>query len=189
MNSISSNQHINPLYFLALLPHDGLRQEVKLFKEEISERFGASHALKSPAHITLQMPFRRPEEAEAEMIDKLKKFASNEKSFEVSLSGFNSFPPRVLFIRIVDHIPVSGLYDRLKNFLRTELEFKNNKSPFDFHPHMTIATRDLPEESFNRAWPEFEKREFEASFTVKSLFLLKHNGKDWDIYREYPFDC
>jgi hypothetical protein len=52
---------------------------------------------------------------------------------------------------------------------------------------MTIATRDLKEPAFEKAWPEFSKRSFENSFTAKSLYLLKHNGKFWEWFREYPF--
>jgi hypothetical protein len=52
---------------------------------------------------------------------------------------------------------------------------------------MTIATRDLTEKAFEKAWPEYRPRIFQAGFIVKSLFLLKHNGKFWEINREFLF--
>lgn len=151
------------------------------------DRFGASHALKSPAHITLQMPFRMNENKEKDMMDCLKSFANLERSFQIDLDGFNCFPPRVLFVKIVDHIPVREFHSRFKEVASHELSLNIN-SPFEFHPHMTIATRDLTEGDFNRAWPELENREFKASFTAKSLFLLKHNGRFWEIHKEFSFN-
>ena len=150
------------------------------------DRFGASHALKSPAHITLQMPFRMDESKERDMGKSLKNFATREMAFKVDLNGFDSFPPRVLFVRIVNHQPLKEFHDRFNESVTKELGLQN-KSPFEYHPHMTIATRDLTEDAFNLAWPELSSRTFEGNFLVKSLFLLKHNGKDWDVYQEFQF--
>ena len=152
------------------------------------DRFGAAHALKSPAHITLQMPFRRNEEEETAIFKTLEEFTSGEESFGIDLLGFDAFAPRVLFIKIVDHQTLIGLQHRLRFELKSKLAFQYKNPEYKFHPHMTIATRDLSEEAFYEAWPEYEKREFGASFEAKSLFLLKHNGKDWDVYREFPFN-
>ena len=150
--------------------------------------FGASHALKSPAHITLQMPFRRREEYEQRLIDKLEEFASSQKSFDIHLSGFDCFPPRVIFIKVSNHHPVISLHKQFNKVLTSELNFSVKVLTHQLHPHMTIATRDLSEARFEQAWPLYESKEFNASFKVDSLFLLKHNGRHWDIYKEFPFD-
>ena len=151
------------------------------------DRFGAGHALKSPAHITLQMPFRMDEAQEDDMGKSLKNFATREMAYQVDLNGFDSFPPRVLFVRIVDYQPLIEFHNRFKQSVTKEMGLQD-KSPFEYHPHMTIATRDLTEEAFHKAWPELEQRDFEATFIAKSIFLLKHNGKDWDVYEEFLFN-
>lgn len=175
------------LYLIALVPDADLRARIRVLKEEMKHRFGASHALKSPAHITLQMPFRRPESFEPELNQALESLALKQTGFELSLTGFDCFPPRVLFVKVQNQEPVIKLHSHLQNALQEELGFSNQERGFRFHPHMTIATRDLTEEAFLEAWPEFSRRSFEATFTVKSLFLLKHNGKTWDLYREFAF--
>ena len=149
-------------------------------------RFGAAHALKAPAHITFQMPFWKEEKKVEAMSASLKNFAGQESEFQVALHGFDCFAPRVLFVKIVDPKPLVILHAKFKKVLREEVGILS-KDTFDFHPHMTIATRDLSEEAFEKAWPEFRVRKFEATFLVKSLFLLKHNGRNWDIYREFLF--
>lgn len=175
------------LYFIALIPPEALREQVKSIKEEMRERFNAKHALKSPAHITLQMPFRREESEEERIFKVLTTFAGQQQPFIISLSGFDCFEPRVLFIKIVDHTTFQSLYQSFKPVLIHQLGIPKNTLRASLHPHLTIATRDLKEEAFYAAWPEFEQRKFEASFEAKSLFLLKHNGRHWEVYKEFPF--
>ena len=175
------------LYLIALVPDTDLRVRIRSLKEEMKQRFGASHALKSPAHITLQMPFRRPDSFEPELNQALESLALKQKGFELPLTGFDGFPPRVLYVKVTNQEPVIKLHSQLQNTLKEEVGFSKGERGFRFHPHMTIATRDLTEEAFREAWPEFARRTFEAIFSVKSLFLLKHNGKAWDLHREFPF--
>jgi uncharacterized membrane protein (DUF373 family) len=56
-------------------------------------------------------------------------------------------------------------------------------------PYVAVATRDLTREAFAAAWPELKEEEFNGSFSVNSLFLLKHNGRNWDILEKFPFDA
>jgi 2'-5' RNA ligase len=175
------------LYFLALIPPENLKKAVKSLKEEMRDRFGAGHALKSPAHITLQMPFKRPAEQEADMIRQLADFALGEEAFQVQLSGFGCFAPRVIYVDIARHEAIVQLHRRLQAYLIREMAFSTEEVGARFHPHMTIATRDLRKGEFRKAWQEFETRSFDASFLVDSLYLLKHNGRQWDIYRQLEF--
>lgn len=174
-------------YFIALVPHAELREKIKELKLEMKERFYASHALKAPAHITLQMPFRRPEEEEETIIAGLTRFSSTRHPFDVHLNGFDAFPPRVIFVKVINHKPVVELHEAFQAFLRNELKFSDKEIMDRFHPHMTIATRDLSKKMFHKAWPEFKDRAFEDSFLAESLHLLKHNGKHWELYREFGF--
>ena len=175
------------LYLIALLPPEPLRKLVRELKEEMRDRFGAGHALKTPAHITLQMPFRLETETKPDLMQLLEGFARRQKPFGIELQGFDAFPPRVLFIRIADHRPVSALESSLRATLAGEAALQIEGTGLPFHPHMTIATRDLSEPAFHLAWAEFKDRPFAAAFEVRSLFLLQHNGTVWEVCREFNF--
>ena len=175
------------LYFIALVPHEKLRNEIRAIKERMRSEYGAGHALKSPAHITLQMPFKRSSTEEPAISDALRRFAFGEGPFTIDLDGYGCFAPRVIFIRITNPEPVRALHRRLKQVLAGELQFPKGEIMNDVQPHITVATRDLTKESFADAWPEMKDEEFSGSFQVHSLFLLKHNGKHWDILEEFPF--
>lgn len=174
-------------YFIALVPEPPLRDTVDDFKREIKDRFGAAHALKSPAHITLQMPFHWLESEEHLLEICLREFAAGQVSLGVSLNGFDCFAPRVLFVKVEDHLPLQQMQSALKKELVSRLGFPEPHRTSKFHPHMTIATRDLDESDFKAAWEVFQSRRFSASFKAGSLFLLKHNGKTWDLFMEFPF--
>ena len=175
------------LYFIAIIPYSELREKIKKVKERMKSEYGAGHALKSPAHITLQMPFKRNSEDETLISEALRRFVTGEKSFTVDLDGFGAFAPRVIFIKISEPEPVRALHSRLREVLMTELHFSEAEIMKDVQPHITVATRDLAKEAFSEAWTELQKEEFKASFDVRSVFLLKHNGRNWDILEEFPF--
>ncbi|UZR92284.1 2'-5' RNA ligase family protein [Chondrinema litorale] len=172
------------LYFIAIIPHQSIREEVKNLKEEIKDRFQAKHALKSPAHITLQMPFKLEGELETKLIEILEAFATTQSNFEVKLNGFDCFSPRVIFVQVEDHAPIINLHKVLKEVLMKDMGFKEQDITQKVHPHMTLATRDLKKDMFYEAWSEFENRAYKNSFEVGAIYLLKHNGKFWDIYKE-----
>ncbi len=176
------------LYFIALIPHMDLREQVQALKEDMQEHFNAKHALKSPAHITLQMPFRIHESNEPILIEILRKTAANQDAFEIKLSGFDCFSPRVIFIKVVDHDPIRPVHEKLINLLSEKMDLGEKVLSPKIHPHMTIATRDLSSEKFKLAWKKFKNKAFEGSFLCQSLFLLKHSGKQWDIYQEFHFN-
>ena len=64
------------LYFIAIIPHSELREKIRKIKERMKSEYGAGHALKSPAHITLQMPFKRSSEDETLISEALRRFVS-----------------------------------------------------------------------------------------------------------------
>ena len=175
------------LYFIAIVPNLNVRGLIKALKEEMKGRFNAKHALKSPAHITLQMPFKRSQDFEVTLVNTLKAFANQQQAFLTELSGFGCFSPKVLFVKVNDHKPIEIMCRHLKKALSDTLDFKADKITSKFHPHMTIATRDLSKSEFNKAWPEYEKRKFSSSFCANGISLLKHNGKHWEIHREFSF--
>ena len=181
------HDHDANLYFIALVPGEELREKVRMIKERIRAEYNAGHALKSPAHITLQMPFKRSGADEQTIIDTLSLFAAGEAAFDIHLDGFGCFAPRVIFIRLSNPEPVIGLHRRLKPLLLDSLGFAESEIMKSVQPHMTVATRDLTKQAFAEAWPAYQDKAFTGSFSVGSLFIMKHNGRHWDVFREFEF--
>lgn len=171
------------LYFLAILPPENILEEIKHFKLEIAEKYAAKHALKLPAHITIKRPFKMNEVQEKDLVNSLNKFAVEKVPFEVKLKDFSSFPPRVIFVEVENKKPVVEFYNYLQQHLESNPQLKDQDE--HFHPHLTVATRDLQIGKFSKAWEEFRNKKYRAAFKVDKFSLMKHNGKQWEIAENF----
>jgi len=177
----------HPLYFIAILPPEKIRDEIRLIKEEIKKNHDVKHALKLPAHITLQIPFRVPDEQKSQLIKKLTCFANGIDPFEVKIDGFGHFSKNVIFIKVWNHTPFIKLHAELYEMISSVVDLKSHEISSKIHPHLTIAVRDLKRSNFSAIWQNFENRIYTNSFMAKSLVLLKHNGRTWDVIRKIQF--
>lgn len=186
MSSSASDSY--RLYFLAIVPPSPVYEAAMELKHYFKERYNSKASLNSPPHITLHMPFRWREEKEYDLVHRLTNFTFPVRPFRLQLENFGAFPPRVIFIDLLHSEPLATLQQELLRYCKRELNlFNANYKDQPFHPHLTLAFRDLKKPMFAEAWGEFEGREFSRAFQVSSIHLLKHNGKTWDNFQEIPF--
>lgn len=178
----------NGLYFIAILPPSDIANEVQSVKKEFVDKYNSKEAYGKPPHFTLQPPFRVPEKFEEIIIPELTYFAKTQSSFTVRLSGFNHFRDDVIYIDVENPAEMKSLHNDLTIYLQQQLDFSDEMIRHkNLTPHMTVAYRDLSAENFQKAWKEFCSRSFDYSFHVNSIFLLKHNGKQWQRHHEFNF--
>lgn len=173
------------LYFIAILPPESLRERIKALKMELAEKYHARHALKLPAHLTLQIPFRISEKNEEKLKEFLRKFTERQEAFQVKADGFGRFSRKVLFVKVAENPAINELHRELQREVDKVFHLKENEKSRNFHPHFTLATRDLSYKDFEPAWKELQARDFRGIFTATSLVLFKHNGKTWDEFEEF----
>lgn len=173
-------------YFVALIPPSPVFEEALELKEYFKEKYHSKAALNSPPHITLHMPFLWNGEKEKRLITALDVFAKKWDPIKICLDNFASFPPRVIFINVTESDALDTLQLELHRYFKRELDiFNANYKDKPFHPHLTLAFRDLKKSQYQGAWHEFSKREFKAEFIADKIALLKHNGKRWDVLKEF----
>jgi 2'-5' RNA ligase len=175
------------LYLIAILPQKEIGEQVISFQTEFAERFKSSRALRPPPHITLQAPFKMLITTEQSFINILSRFFEAYSSFLLELKNFGCFPKNrnpVVFISPVHNEAMNLLHRDLMLFLR-KLSFDEEQTSLKFHPHMTVAYRDLTPYHFKQAWAEFCNRSYEASFLVNKIWLLRHEGR-WMPIHGFP---
>lgn len=174
-------------YFIAIVPPEPLLSEIQQIKKGISDSYRTKGALRSPGHITLHMPFSWEEEKEEKLVVALQSFQFNEQ-VQVSLSGFSCFEPRVVFIRVNEEEILFQLQAALVQHVKKQLQlFNQSDSLRGFHPHITVAFRDLKKTEFYKIWDEYKDKPFEASFMCEAVCLLKQRGERWVIYKTFRF--
>lgn len=175
-------------FFIALVPPPDIQAIANAIKHQFAEEYASQAALKSPPHITLQPPFEWMLHDLPTLEQQLAEFARQQTLFEVELSGFAAFPPRVIYINVVKTAALLNLQTSLMANLEATLRIVDAPSKQrTFTPHMTVAFRDLTEPNFNAAWQIFQERSLQLKFLVSSLSLLLHDGYQWRIYKTLPF--
>jgi 2'-5' RNA ligase len=177
-------------YFVAIIPPSPHLEEALKLKQYFRDRYNSKGALRSPPHITLHMPFRWKEAREEELIDKLRKFSADVRipPVVIRFCDFGSFSPRVIFIVVEKTAGLHFLQYRLERFCKEELNlFNSNYQDRPYHPHLTVAFRDLKKPAFHEAWEEFRERKFEGEFIANKFTLLKHDGDKWEAFREFEW--
>ena len=174
-------------YFIAIVPPEHLLSEIQNIKQSIFDKYQSKGALRSPAHITLHMPFSFEEDKEYKLIECLSEFQFN-TVFPIFLNNYDCFEPRVVFINVEEQSELYNLQKQLVNHVKRRLNLFNQSDDMrSFHPHITIAFRDLKKPMFYKVWEEFKSKHFSGNFNCDSISLLKHQKDEWVVLRQFDF--
>lgn len=172
-------------YFIGIVPKEEAGEMAHSIKLALKERFGIKYALKSPAHITLKMPFLFNENKEEILKEKLLRFFQAEESFFLDLKGFKTFGSRVIYIAVKSPNDLLVLQSKLAQFAKGKLLLPLELSDTNYSPHMTVAFKDLKKAEFGQ-YLEFVKK-YSVNFQVEisEISLLKKMDYQWEICENF----
>lgn len=174
-------------YFIAIVPPEPLLTEIQGIKKNIFEKYQTKGALRSPGHITLHMPFSFEESKEQKLISCLENFKFSQSLF-IELDNYACFEPRVIYINVKQQEGLTELQKQLVQHVKRNLQlFNQSDDKRGFHPHITVAFRDLKKQNFYVVWEEYKNKTLKASFECGSICLLKHMNERWEVYKEFHF--
>ena len=183
---VSRKRKADKLYFVAIVPPSPIYEQAFEQKLYFKTKYNSKASLNSPPHITLHMPFRWNEGDEGDLAKELESFARGRAPVTIQLNGFSSFPPKVIFINVEISAELQALQKDLERHFKMELNLFNAKyKDLPFHPHLTLAFRDLKKPNYLKAWEEFIGKNYEATFLADKIVLLKHSGSVWEVFREF----
>lgn len=185
MNSPNSTSAAEGRYFIAILPPKEIAEELDAHKKYCAEHFNSKASLRSPAHITLIMPFLWKEKKENVLEEKLKIFCGSENPFLATIENFAAFAPRVIYAHVIADKPIVDFQRKLAQYgKQTFYLLHPNRYDLPWHPHITIAFRDLKKEIFPLAHTHFQNQKLNCTWVVKHIVLLKQINKVWLPYRQ-----
>ena len=171
------------LYFIALLPPADLSEQIHQIRLQCSEKFGVYKALRPPVHITLYPPFRFEEILEKKLIHIIRQKTRGQAVFTQYLKDFGHFRKEVVFIKAPASPELTGLQQTVSALFQ-KVDPKRFQSPA-FHPHITIAYRDVRPETFNDIWAEYKNQTYSAHFIAEHFTLLKHDKIRWNAVENF----
>lgn len=175
------------MFFIAVLCSPDIDKKIQAYKLWMRDRFGCTVALKSSAHITLIPPFWLQNEKEQLLIDTIHSFQTTITPFNIHLQQFAHFSNRVIFAAVEENHQLGSLRKAVENhFIQLfHVEIKPDDRPF--HPHVTIANRDIKPGDFIKAWDHFKRQSFDEQFHASTISLLKLNPGKWNVIAEQHF--
>ncbi|HSJ67687.1 MAG TPA: 2'-5' RNA ligase family protein [Anditalea sp.] len=168
-------------YFIAVVPSGDIQDKATQLKLEVKDLFKSKYALKSPAHVTLKMPFIWNEAKEDKLREELSSFFKDKPPFELVFKGIGRFGRRVIFIRVSEEPELMSLQSELSLFCKKELKFKQELSDQAYLPHMTICFKDLKDQYFDDCYNYLKEKGFFEKMLVDDIALLKKENFKWKV--------
>jgi len=169
------------MYFVAVVLPEELNQKVLKYKNIMLEKYNCKVGLKSPAHITITAPFWMDDEKEQQLLSDIDSISQRFQPFTIETNNFSAFKPRTIFVEVKHNDKLGPLKKCADDFFRNNSFYNIKIDERPFHPHITIATRDLSKKDFFEIWPWFEEKKFLEKWIAESLCVLRHNTKTWDV--------
>lgn len=171
-------------YFIAIVLPEPIQEIIEGVKQDLFKHHNLKGALRSPAHITLHRPFEWKEEKENHLLDTLKHFQPG-PAFEIGIQNFGFFEPRVIYVDVLPNPELQFLHEKLVRYAKKELHLFNEAEDLrGFHPHVTVAFRDLKKPLFYMLRERFLNETLEGQFQCKNFSLLKLNAK-WEVLHSF----
>jgi 2'-5' RNA ligase len=175
------------MYYVAVICPPELDERITKFKIWMRTYFGCKIALKSPGHITLIPPFWMEEAQEPALHETFFTFQSSQQPISIDLNNFSHFSDRVLFINVDDNPALHTLRKDVEDHFLQTLDGAITPDERPYHPHVTIANRDVTPAMFVKAWDYFSKQTFQASFETDQFSLLKLIDGKWQVVEEHSW--
>lgn len=175
-------------YFVAITPTGEIQEEATCLKLQLKEKFNLKYALKSPAHITLKMPFLWKEDKEQILISHFSDFFNAQTPFNIKLGGIGNFGKRVAFVKVEKQEKLMELQKKLVNLCRTQCNLKVELSDYAFKPHMTLAFKDVKERFFEDYMSFLRSMSFIHHMEVYEVALLRKEAEErkWQVFHRFP---
>lgn len=177
-SDISSNNSTH--YKIVIVPPEPVFSKIIEFKTLMYEKYKYGTTQSASAELTLLLPFNWDEKNEYLIIDCLKKFAQQNFSVEIELSGFENSGNKIA-LRILDKNSVQKLQINLRNHLDMYLRLKyNEQEPSEYNPYIETGLDDRNKSAMKRAWAELKTMHFNAAFIANNFSLVKQTNTNED---------
>ncbi len=174
-------------YFIAWIPEYRIIRKIQHLKEQLRDQFGLKKSLNADPHITLVKPFELPASGLPVLEKALHAFSLGQSPFELKIEGINSFGQHVLFIDVEHTHALPKLREALLVALQESSLFTEVTRDGQFHPHITLATKDLKPSLFYEVRNFVAQKPISEKCIVTNISLLQYQNKRWKSIHKFSF--
>jgi 2'-5' RNA ligase len=108
-------------------------------------------------------------------------------AFPLEVYGYGAFSPGVVFLKPEPSVHLINLHDHWRSALKEIIPDVINKFPErDFHPHITLAHRDVEKDQFKSIWDYYRNRSLNMTATIGQFCILTNTHVGWEPQKFYP---
>lgn len=175
------------LKLIAILPQEPYFSEIRKEQEYIATTWGPVHALRTPPHITIVPPVSLTSSEVGWLFGMAGALSGSLPSFKMELHDYGSFKPRVIFINTIINRELHEMYDLWHQALLSKMPHVLDKYPDrPYHPHLTLAHKDVSTQQFDRIWRYYANKKYRVSFTADHFCILNHTENGWEVEKRLP---
>jgi len=174
------------LKLIAIVLPDPLFSLVREEQNFIARTWGCRQALRVPPHITLIPPLSIKEKESKELESIAKEVATHRKPFSIKINGYDTFSPRVIFLKPNFPYELGLLYTELRDAIVPKIPQALSRYPDEsFHPHITLAYRDLTPDQFKEMWKHYKNKKAKFLIDINQFNILVNTEEGWMIESTY----
>jgi len=172
-------------FLLVLQPHDELWNAIRQEKDYFKEQYKCETTFGLP-HITF-VKFQQYEMMQPRIVQYLRAVAVELPVIKVELKNYGSFPSHTIYINITSKVPITETVKAIRSTQKLMKMDKDHKPHFIMEPHLTIA-RKLQPWQYEKAWLEYEHKDFHGRFMADHMLLLKRRpGEKYQKVGKFEF--
>lgn len=178
-------------HFIGVLLPDDLTRSVEECRRYMNWTYGCRSGHATPVHVTLVPPFALPRDYTTEdVVEALLRGVPQDFSFSARTENFGAFGNRTLFAAVRPAPEWNRLKSAAETTLRSAFPGCLRKDPRPFHPHITVANRDIPPGASTAALRVLNGKKFEEDFPVDNMTVFVCKGGGWEaaqaVAAEFP---
>lgn len=174
------------LKLIAIVLPEPLFSLVREEQNFIAKTWGCRQALRVPPHVTIIPPLSVKEKEVKELESIAKEVAGHRKPFSMKITGYDTFSPRVIFLKPNFPYELGLLYTNLRDAIIPKIPQALNRYPDEsFHPHITLAYRDLTPDQFKEMWRHYKNKKAKYTIDINQISILVNTEDGWVIESSY----
>ncbi len=175
------------LYTIAIMPPTAITHRLIQIEQMLLPASGNVKMRASMPIIPLIRSFKMPLSRASIVASALGESVKKLNAFEVNLNKMEWSEHNALIVKASPDKALKGLKKDLKAFMIRRLNFPENF--FRSQPYsLKMYQRNIPKRKANEIAKRLESFEFDETFEVGSVFLLRHNYYRWEVFKEFKLD-